>query len=80
MLTQEILAQIATLPLAERMSVMEAFLQSLKPEIQDPEAEKKTAAEWEEVLRRRREFKVKGFHLGGDVHVDRDEIYAERGL
>ena len=80
MLTKEILAQIATLPLAERMSLMEAFVQSFKTESKDPEEEKKKAAEWEEVLRRRREFKVKGFHLGGDVHVDRNEIYAERGL
>jgi len=80
MLTQKFLAHLAKLPRAERMSLMEAFLQSRKPEIQDPEVEQKKAAEWEEVLRRRREFKIKGFHLGSDVHVDRDEIYAERGL
>jgi len=80
MSTQEILSQIESLSLSERMAVMEAILQSIKAEIKDPEEEKKKAAEWEEVLRRRREYKVEGFHLGGDVHVDRDEIYAERGL
>jgi len=80
MLTQKFLAHLAKLPLAERRSLLEAFLQSSKLKIQDPEAEKKKAVEWEEVLRRRREYKVEGFHLGGDVHVDRDEIYAERGL
>jgi len=80
MLTQKFLAHLAKLPRAERMSLIEAFLQSSKLKIQDPEAEKKKAAEWEEVLRRRREFKVETFDLGEDVIVDRDEIYADRGL
>jgi len=80
MLTQKILAQIATLPLAERMSLMEAFVQSLKTANKTSEEKKKTAAEWEEIFRRRREFKVETFDLGEDVIVDRDEIYADRGL
>jgi hypothetical protein len=80
MSTQEILSQVESLSLSERMALLEAILQSIKAEIKDPEEEKKKAAEWEEVLRRRREFKVEGFHLGGEVHVDRDELYAERGL
>jgi len=77
MLTQEILAQIAKLPLAERVSLMEALTRTVN---KAPEEKKKTAAEWEEVLRRRREFKVETFDLGEDVIVDRDEIYADRGL
>jgi len=80
MSTQEILSQVESMSLSERMAILEAIVSSIKAEIQDPEEEKRKAAEWEEVLRRRREFKVEGFHLGGDVHVDRDEIYAERGL
>jgi len=80
MSTPEILAQVESLSLSERMAVMEAILQSIKAEIKDPEEEKKKAAEWEEVLRRRREFKVKAYHLGKDLKVDRDEMYAERGL
>lgn len=80
MSTQEILSQVGALSLSDRMALLEAILQSVKAEIKDPEEEKKKAAEWEEVLRRRREYKVEGFHLGGEVHVDRDEIYAERGL
>lgn len=80
MSTQEILTQVGSLSLSERMALMEAILQSVKAEIEDPEAKRKAAEEWEEIRRRRREFKVKGFHLGGEVHVDRDEIYSERGL
>jgi hypothetical protein len=80
MSTQEILSQVGLLSLSERMALLEAILQSVKADIKNPEEEKKKAAEWEEVLRRRREFKVKAYHLGKDLKVDRDEIYAERGL
>lgn len=80
MSTQEILSQVGSLSLSDRMALLEAILQSVKAEIKDPEEEKKKAAEWEEVLRRRREYKVETFDLGEDVIVDRDEIYADRGL
>ncbi len=34
----------------------------------------------EQIRRRRREFKVEAFDLGGEVTIDRDDLYAERGL
>ncbi len=34
----------------------------------------------EEIRRRRREFKVEAFDLGGEVTIDREELYSERGL
>ncbi len=80
MSAQEILPHIGSISLSDRMTLLEAILQSIKTEIKDPEEEKKKAAEWEEVLRRRREYKVETFDLGEDVIVDRDEIYADRGL
>jgi len=80
MSTQEILSQVEFMSLSERMAILEAIVSSIKAEIKDPEEEKKKAAEWQEVLRRRREFKVKAYHLGKDLKVDRDEMYAERGL
>lgn len=81
MSTQEIMSQVESLSLAEKMSLLEALVQSLKAEA--PVSEKIKAEEEahrEEIRRRRREFKIKAFHLGGDVHVDREELYAERGL
>jgi hypothetical protein len=62
------------------MALLEAILQSIKAEIKDPEAEKKAAEHQEEIRRRRKAFKVKTFDLGCDVVVDRDEMYADRGL
>jgi hypothetical protein len=80
MSTQEILTQVGSLSLSERMALMEAILQSVKAEIEEPEAKRKAAEEWEEIRRRRKAFKVETFDLGEDVIVDRDEIYADRGL
>lgn len=81
MSTQEILSQVESLSLAEKMSLLEALVQSLKTEAPlSGKSQEEEEAHREEVRRRRREFKVKAFHLGSDVHVDRDELYAERGL
>jgi len=80
MSTQEILSQVEFMPLSERMAILEAIVHSIKAEVKNREEEKKKAAEWEEILRRRREFKVKAYHFGKDLKVDRDEMYAERGL
>ena len=80
MSTQEILTEVGSLSLSERMALMEAILQSVRAEIEDPEAKRKAAEEWEEIRRRRREFVIPTFDLGCDVIVDRDEIYADRGL
>ncbi|MCI0611624.1 hypothetical protein L0244_01405, partial [bacterium] len=76
----EILSQVESLSLSERMALLEAILQSVKAEIKDPEEQKKAEERKEEIRRRRQAFKVRAFHLGGDIQVDRDEIYSERGL
>ena len=70
MISQETLMQIEHAPISERIHIIEYILQSLKHDIQP-----KTTP----VIRQRKPFKVRSFHLGQDVHCDRDEIYAERG-
>ena len=69
MIAQETLTQIQHAPIVERIQVIEVILQSLKQDIKptlrcEPPQKKK--------------FKVRRFHLGQEVHCDRDEIYAER--
>ncbi|MCI0692935.1 hypothetical protein L0337_13140 [candidate division KSB1 bacterium] len=80
MSTQEILPHIGSLSLSDRMTLLEAILQTVKAEIEDPEAQKRAEQHKEEIRRRRREFVIPTFDLGCDVIVDRDEIYADRGL
>jgi len=77
MSTQQVIAQIQSMPLSERVAILEALVQSIKHETV---LSNKAKEHEEEIRRRRREFKIKGFHLGSDVVVDRDEMYAERGL
>jgi len=77
MSTQQVITQIQSMPLSERVAILEALVQSIK---NDAMLTNKTKEHQEEIRRRRREFKIKGFHLGSDVIVDRDEMYAERGL
>ncbi len=70
MIPREMLKHIQNAPIADRLQVIEVILQSLKldiePTLRRDAAKKKT-------------FKVRRFHLGQEVHCDRDEIYAERG-
>ncbi len=81
MSTQEIMSQVERLSLAEKMSLLEALVQALKTEAPlSGKSKEEEEAHREEIRRRRREFKVEAFNLGCDVHVDRDELYAERGL
>lgn len=69
MIAQDTITQIQHAPIGERIQVIELILQSLKQDMK---------------LTLRREdhhkkvFKVRRFHLGQEVHCDRDEIYAER--
>ena len=64
MIVQEILMQIEQAPISERIYIIEYILQSLKHDIQP----KTTTFH-------RKPFKVRSFHLGQEVHCDRDEIY-----
>jgi hypothetical protein len=77
MSTQQVIAQIQSMPLSERVAILEALVQSIKHEtvLSNKENEHQ-----EEIRRRRREFKIEGFNLGSEVVVDRDELYSERGL
>jgi len=77
MSTQQVITQIQSMPLSERVAILEALVQSIK---NDAMLTNKTKEHQEEIRRRRREFKIEAFDLGGEVIVDRDELYAERGL
>ena len=69
MIAQQTLTQIQHAPIVERIQAIEVILQSLKQDIQP-------------TLRgqypQKKMFKVRRFHLGQEVHCNRDEIYAER--
>jgi hypothetical protein len=69
MIAQDTITQIQHASIVERIQVIEVILQSLKQDMQP-------------TLRRehphKKVFKVRRFHLGQEVHCDRDEIYAER--
>lgn len=71
MSTIQLIQAAERLPLSERLNVIEALYASIKRELAQ-----QTAAfpETEEP------FELVTFDLGQEVHVDRDEIYAERGL
>ena len=55
----------------ERLQIIEIILQSLRKEIKARDKTQKL---------KMKPFKVRKFRLGGEVHIDRDEIYSERGL
>jgi len=69
MIAQETLRELQQVSIAERITLIETLLQSIKREI---------SAERPIEIPQRKPFKVQEFNLGCDVHVDRDEIYAER--
>ena len=60
------------LPLLERLEIIDALYASLKRELTQKAS---AAAEIHE-----EPFELVTFDLGQEVHADRDEIYAERGL
>ena len=63
--------QLKQAPIEERLQIIELILQSLKKDIrQKPKIEET----------RFKPFKVRKFNLGQEVHVDREELYSERGL
>jgi hypothetical protein len=70
MIAQETLQQLKHAPLADRIQVIEALLESLKHDI----AQTKYSQIPHEP------FRVRTFDLGSDMSIDREEMYAERGL
>lgn len=75
MSTKEMILQIQSLPLTDRLIVIEEILKSIQGELQPSKSSNQN-----DVRRRRKSFKVKAFDLGGNVVIDRDEIYSERGI
>jgi hypothetical protein len=71
MSTEQVIQLAESLPPLERLKIIDALSASLKHELSEkpPKSTDK----------RKRPFKVRAVHLG-NVQVDRDEIYAERGL
>jgi len=59
-------------PVEERIQIIELILQSLKNDIKiKAKGVSKTKF---------KQFKIRKFNLGEEVHVNRDEIYSERGF
>jgi hypothetical protein len=68
MIDNKILNQVIQATVNERIRFIELILQSLKNEL----------AEKARRQPKPKRFRVRQFGLGGEVHVDRDELYKER--
>ena len=71
MIDPKALRQIQQAPIAERLHIIELILQSLKHDINTKRTIKQSTY---------KSFTVRHFSLGGEVHVDRDLLYAERSV
>jgi len=69
MLDLEILQQIKKAPVAERLELVELILRSLRNDI----------TEDQQMRKKSKRFKIRKFNLGGEIHIDRDELYSDRG-
>jgi len=63
--------QIKRASVEERLQIIELILQSLKNDMKQESKIRESGF---------RPFKVRKFSLGKEVHVDREELYSERGL
>jgi len=70
MIDSNTVKQVEQSSVAERIRFIEIILQSLRNDIKEKPKEKS---------KKSKAFKVRTFDLGEDVHVDRDELYSERG-
>ncbi len=68
MISKKTVDEIKHSPLNERLQIIELVIQSLKQDMQIS------------VKQKSGKFKVRQFHLGDDVQVDRDELYKDRGI
>lgn len=57
-------------PIEERIQIIELILQSLKNDIKTKNTGKAKF----------KQFKIRKFSLGEEVHINRDELYSERGF
>ena len=67
----ETVKQIKQASIEERIQIIELILQSLKNDIKPELKIEKSQF---------KQFKIRKFSLGEEVHVDRDKLYSERGL
>jgi hypothetical protein len=70
MTVQEAIQTLQNTPLEDRIQIIELLLQSLKEDISSKGTKAKTLEP----------FKIRTFNLGGDIRMDREEMYLERGL
>ncbi len=70
MLAQETVRQLQHAPLADRIQAIEVLLQSLKHDITHNSPRQKP----------QKPFTVRVVNLGSDIQLDREVMYAERGL
>ena len=66
MIDSKTVNRIKKAPVSERLQIIEVLLKSLREEIATKPKPK------------HRRFKIRRFNLGQEVHIDRDELYAER--
>jgi len=64
--------RIKRAPIEERIHIIELILQSLKNDLKS-KIKRTNKAKY-------KQFKIRKFSLGEEIHVDRDEIYSDRGL
>ena len=72
MSTPQIIQVAERLPLSERLELIEALYASIKRELAQGAVPDST--------RKHEPFELITFDLGQEVHADRDEIHAERGV
>lgn len=80
MSTQEVITEIQSMSLKERMTIIKATLKLIMSEIIQLSKSKTDINAIEKIRQRRRNFTIKPFDLGEDVTIDRDQIYSERGI
>ncbi len=71
MIAHETIRQLQSIPVGERLYLMEILLNSLKRDIKSNERQIPPGF---------LKFTVRTFSLGQEIHADRDVIYAERGF
>lgn len=71
MINSKSINDIVQLSIAERLRIIEIIFQSLKSDLR--QVQEKDASQ-----PKSKPFSVRKFHLGRDVSIDRDELYADR--
>lgn len=64
--------RIKRAPIEDRIQIIELILQSLKNDLKS-KIERTNEVKF-------KQFKIRKFSLGEEIHVNRDEIYSDRGL